>query len=319
MDCDAYRRWLSPYVDEALEPNDRAGLEAHLSACASCRAELASLRAMLQTLRAMEAPEAPDLVSGVRRKLARRPWWETIRVPWPAVALAATALLVVVVTGRLPDNRRSAQPMMQLASAKRALASSESRSSAIAVRKEKTSVAFNKPLAGAPAEQAQALMDKVGVMAGIADENGALPMSNAAPAAPPVRDAEPAREGLERVDLKQAEPYAADADRSGSTLASAPVAAEVAVKAWPTMNVAPEDQACQADADCTLVPVSCNGCSCPWPLNVNRIPLYRERFQQLCQAYRGGSCAPSCPYFFVRCADHRCIPSQSPPAPPSPQ
>lgn len=105
--CSAYRAWLSPYVDGRLEAAQRLHLETHLTGCSGCHEALASLQQMLATLRALETPAAPDLLPGIRRKLAAAPWWrvviERVTAPWPqslpwhGLAMATTALLVIMV------------------------------------------------------------------------------------------------------------------------------------------------------------------------------------------------------------------------------
>lgn len=128
MTCTGYRRWLSPYVDGILKPEDRARMEDHLRGCDRCRRELESLQCMLQTLRTLESPATPELLPGIHRKLAAPPAWrrvlERFLAPWPAslpwhgLALATTALLVVVVAN-LPGivrRDRLAQGKLRLAS-----------------------------------------------------------------------------------------------------------------------------------------------------------------------------------------------------------
>lgn len=109
MDCAAYQRWFSPYVDALLAQNERDELEAHLNGCPRCRADLESLQAMLRSLRALEQPDTPELLPGIQARLAREPWWQRFArrfvAPWPAslplhgLALATTAFLVIVVVG----------------------------------------------------------------------------------------------------------------------------------------------------------------------------------------------------------------------------
>ena len=127
MRCKDYKRWLSPYVDDRLTPQDRAQLDAHLAGCAGCRVELSSLRRMLQELRAMEPPAVPSLLPGIRQKLQRLPWWRQamrrFAAPWPAslplhgLALATTAVLIIVMVN-LPGafTRRNAALTRQYAS-----------------------------------------------------------------------------------------------------------------------------------------------------------------------------------------------------------
>ena len=50
------RAQLSAYLDDALAPSERSGVEAHLGACADCRARLAELRATAMLIRALPEP-----------------------------------------------------------------------------------------------------------------------------------------------------------------------------------------------------------------------------------------------------------------------
>ena len=107
MTCAESRQQWSSYADAALASPERARLEAHLRGCAECRAALASLQQMMGELRSMPPPEAPDLRPAVRLALAQAPWWRElarrltapwpVSLPWHGLAVAATALLVVVV------------------------------------------------------------------------------------------------------------------------------------------------------------------------------------------------------------------------------
>lgn len=127
--CEVIRRVLSEYLDGALTPEQRGGCEAHLAACRACRTELAGLRTMLESLRTLPEANAPDLVPGVRRKLAARrapaaapAWTDRLALALNRalssavlrpVALGATAILVVVVVATLPrptDERTDAVP-----------------------------------------------------------------------------------------------------------------------------------------------------------------------------------------------------------------
>ena len=127
MDCAGYQRWFSPYVDELLAPEERAQLEGHLQGCPGCRHELESLQGMLRTLRAMSQSDVPDLLPGIHRRLQRAPWWhrvaERFAAPWPAslplhgLALATTALLVVVVISHPGVARRDEVAQERLRSA----------------------------------------------------------------------------------------------------------------------------------------------------------------------------------------------------------
>ncbi len=96
MPCLDYRRWLSPYIDKQLPPEQRRELDAHLAGCAGCRDELASLQGMLSTLQTLEAPAAPELLAGIHAKLQPAPARRRVPFLWPGLALAAATALVVL-------------------------------------------------------------------------------------------------------------------------------------------------------------------------------------------------------------------------------
>lgn len=129
MNCSAYRDWLSAYIDGALEPAKRAGLEAHLQACAGCRQEHEALKAMVQALHTLPKPHAPDLLPGIHRRLMPEPWWQSFTAPWPAslpwhgLALATTALLVLLIAR--PRSIGNSSDRMLLAKSKTEFVSEE--------------------------------------------------------------------------------------------------------------------------------------------------------------------------------------------------
>ncbi|MGD8395331.1 MAG: zf-HC2 domain-containing protein [Candidatus Eiseniibacteriota bacterium] len=55
--CHRVRALLERWVDEELNASERAGVEAHLARCASCRAEARALASVDAALRGMEVPE----------------------------------------------------------------------------------------------------------------------------------------------------------------------------------------------------------------------------------------------------------------------
>ncbi|MDT7544409.1 MAG: hypothetical protein QOE99_519 [Actinomycetota bacterium] len=110
MTCDQARLSLGVYVLDALEPQERAAVDAHLVGCRGCAAELAELNplpALLDSLTADDVEGVAPMASpdGFERLLARAR--STVDPPaqprrhrgWrvPAFAAAAAVLLLAVV------------------------------------------------------------------------------------------------------------------------------------------------------------------------------------------------------------------------------
>jgi len=110
---DSWRARLSEYLDDELDPSERAELETHLDACAECRTALEQLRrvvARAARLVLADAPPAEDLWPGIADRIHERP----ARAGAPATArsrvpprlaltigapqLAAAAVLLVVLS-----------------------------------------------------------------------------------------------------------------------------------------------------------------------------------------------------------------------------
>ncbi|MBK9715491.1 MAG: zf-HC2 domain-containing protein [Kouleothrix sp.] len=106
-------RQLAAYLDDALGPDDRAALRAHLLTCAACAARLERLRgdARRITTALSSAGAAPDVRAAVRARLRRRPgagWLARgLTLAGAAAALLLFALLIGVssrgTAGRFPD------------------------------------------------------------------------------------------------------------------------------------------------------------------------------------------------------------------------
>ncbi len=99
------RMLLSEHVDGRLDPRAEAKLQAHLSSCAECRAELEELQATVALLRSAPQTEPPRsfaLPYAPRQELApqRMPRFTPARALQGATVAAAIALAVVV-TGDL--------------------------------------------------------------------------------------------------------------------------------------------------------------------------------------------------------------------------
>jgi anti-sigma factor RsiW len=59
MTCSHGRRLFSRHLDDRLSPDERQALDAHLSECAACRAELVRWEVPSRALRAMGAAQEP--------------------------------------------------------------------------------------------------------------------------------------------------------------------------------------------------------------------------------------------------------------------
>ena len=123
--CQSIDTLSMAYLDDELAAEERHELEAHLTECASCRAQLDGERADQELLqRALSAPRMPDLVRGhiigalddedrVAAKAARRRLTPYL-LPGSAI-LAAAAAIAVFVSGafvRSPQERRGSVTRM---------------------------------------------------------------------------------------------------------------------------------------------------------------------------------------------------------------
>lgn len=96
------------YLSGALAPDERARIATHLETCDACRRAVDESRAVLAAL-APGRPAPPHVDWGryqaeLRAKVAQRPrgWWMR---PWPALAAAALATVVLLLTLQTPDRR----------------------------------------------------------------------------------------------------------------------------------------------------------------------------------------------------------------------
>lgn len=127
-DCTDARALLGVYVLGAIEPAERARLEAHLESCPACRDELAGLAGLPALLGRVDEAQVtelagpdPELLEGLLARAAaeRRPAWGR-RLggggSWAPLAAAACLLLVVgalfggLLTGIGRDDRTASPP-----------------------------------------------------------------------------------------------------------------------------------------------------------------------------------------------------------------
>ena len=120
MTCDETRDTLSAYLDEALAPDERSLVDAHLEGCAECRRELEALRGTVALLQRVEPARAP--VGFVDRAVAAarpRPWYRraadavllplSVKLPVEATAVVMVGLLAVYLFERSPELQRAAR------------------------------------------------------------------------------------------------------------------------------------------------------------------------------------------------------------------
>jgi anti-sigma factor RsiW len=106
--------WLIDHVRGDLDPAERARVDAHLTACADCRASRDRFAGLMTEL-ARTAPAPPPIQwsayrAELRERLERRGSRDGALWSWlarPALALAAAALVAVLVMAGLPGGVRS--------------------------------------------------------------------------------------------------------------------------------------------------------------------------------------------------------------------
>ena len=120
MTTDAFIQRLSEYVDDELPADERAAVDAHLAACAECRAAVDDLRAVIA--RASSLPDtvpAAALWSGIAARIGSLPRSATVSVFRKAITsrlsftlpqLAAASLALMVLSGGLVWMARSGDP-----------------------------------------------------------------------------------------------------------------------------------------------------------------------------------------------------------------
>lgn len=137
MTCQQVERELSAYLDGELTAAARAGVDAHVAGCSSCRERLAELDKLVRGVGAVARVGAPPgFLAAVRGKLARpgvgwdwlwRPWW--VKLPLEAVA----AVVVVGLAAWWWQGRQERPAEVVVASAKPAELPASSSAPAMAV------------------------------------------------------------------------------------------------------------------------------------------------------------------------------------------
>jgi len=104
MTCHDARERFSALVDDALEADARAGLDAHLATCADCRRELQRFRDTVSLLNGVAPVRAPaGFVDRVLEAARPAPWPRRLArglfVPWPVKLPMEAAAIVLVAVG----------------------------------------------------------------------------------------------------------------------------------------------------------------------------------------------------------------------------
>jgi anti-sigma factor RsiW len=99
MNCHNTQNLLSAYLDGEVRPDISREMEAHLQACAACRAELGLLQQLDRSLATLPAPAVPDVTFRVLNRVRRpaRPWWRSL-------SMAASLVLGLVLGASLAGN-----------------------------------------------------------------------------------------------------------------------------------------------------------------------------------------------------------------------
>ncbi|HEY7652447.1 MAG TPA: zf-HC2 domain-containing protein [Methylomirabilota bacterium] len=120
MTCHDARASLSAFLDEALAPDERREVEAHLEGCAECQRELDRLQQTVALLHRVEPARAPvGFVDRVAAAARPRPWYRravaavflplSVKLPVEVTALVMVALLAVYVFERTPTLQQAAR------------------------------------------------------------------------------------------------------------------------------------------------------------------------------------------------------------------
>lgn len=128
MQCEDYLLLISGHIDKMNTEAEEAALQAHLEACAECRAVLAQMEAADTALSAARVEPPADLtkriLSGVKksRRIPRKFYALT------AASLAAAAMLGIFVGGKLPvyQPKKDAEANLQSDNSAKSAAPSES-------------------------------------------------------------------------------------------------------------------------------------------------------------------------------------------------
>jgi hypothetical protein len=125
MKCGEIKERLSEYVDGILDPETKALVNEHLSACEDCQGTLASLKAVVSELGALESVEPPkDFLDQLHERIEERSRFPKIlrtlflpmrvKIPLEFAGAVAVAILVFSILHTQKDQLRLAEPPVGL-------------------------------------------------------------------------------------------------------------------------------------------------------------------------------------------------------------
>jgi len=114
MRCGRVRKRLQPLVDGVLPPTEAAEIQAHLRACAACRAEFEALRSLDYALSGEPVVEPPRGMAAaiVGRAQARFSAGAPVLVPRWLEALTVGGLALALVAAAVTARAAAATPVM---------------------------------------------------------------------------------------------------------------------------------------------------------------------------------------------------------------
>ena len=187
MTCDETRDTLSAYLDEALAPDERRVVDAHLEGCAECRRELEALRGTVALLQRVEPARAPvGFVDRVVAAARPRPWYRrvadavllplSVKLPLEAAAVVMVGLLAVYFFERSPELQRAAR---EVAPSQEAAAPAKEKPEEMLADKARPAPAPSSPIPSEAASRAATEHDRAD-----ARRSQEVPTGPAAPAGP---------------------------------------------------------------------------------------------------------------------------------------
>jgi hypothetical protein len=234
MTCHDARESLSAYLDEALAPDERRELGAHLEGCPDCRRELARLEQTVALLHRVEPARAPvGFVDRVMEAARPRPWYRrvaaaifvpfSVKLPAEATALVMVVLLAVYVFERTPTLQEAARPESTAREAAREQVARPAPATDLVGRPARVepSVPRSTESTAALRKQEQDRRDAGGAAPGVAQPTPATPKLDAAPAPPPA---------VPKSESRQAENRQPPAESSADAARGAPAAPRLAAK-----------------------------------------------------------------------------------------